>query len=70
MGENLYHGPTVEEAAYRVGHDFPGKVPALARLLALPSVSQAEAEQWLSAFQPWRALVAAHLWASLSAKTY
>lgn len=34
MGENLYHGPTVEEAAYRVGHDFPGKVPALARLLA------------------------------------
>ena len=43
---------------------------ALARLLELPSVSQAEAEQWLSAFQPWRALVAAHLWASLSAKTY
>lgn len=29
-----YHGPTVEEAAYKVGHDFPGKVPALARLLA------------------------------------
>ena len=43
---------------------------ALARLLALPSVSQSEAEQWLSAFAPWRALVAAHLWASLSAKTY
>ena len=43
---------------------------ALARLLALPSVSQNEAEQWLSAFKPWRALVAAHLWASLSAKTY
>lgn len=43
---------------------------ALARLLDVPSVSQREAEQWLGAFSPWRALVAAHLWASLSAKSY
>ncbi len=43
---------------------------ALARLLDVPSVSQREAEQWLGAFAPWRALVAAHLWASLSAKSY
>ena len=43
---------------------------ALARLLDLPSVSQSDAEQWLAAFAPWRALVAAHLWASLSAKSY
>lgn len=43
---------------------------ALARLLEVPSVSQREAEQWLGAFAPWRALVAAHLWASLSAKSY
>lgn len=43
---------------------------ALARLLAVPSVSQVEAEQWLAAFAPWRALVAAHLWTSLSAKSY
>lgn len=34
MRADFYHGPTVEEAAYRVGHDFPGKIPALARLLA------------------------------------
>ncbi len=43
---------------------------ALAKLLELPSVSQSEAEQWLASFAPWRALVAAHLWASLSAKAY
>lgn len=43
---------------------------ALARLLDVPSVSQTDTEQWLAAFAPWRALVAAHLWASLSAKTY
>ncbi len=43
---------------------------ALARLLDVPSVSQRETEQWLGAFSPWRALVAAHLWASLSAKSY
>ena len=43
---------------------------ALARLLDLPAVSQNDAEQWLAAFAPWRALVAAHLWASLSAKSY
>lgn len=43
---------------------------ALAKLLDLPSVSQSEAEQWLASFKPWRALVAAHLWASLSAKAY
>ena len=43
---------------------------ALAKLLDFPSVSQSEAEQWLASFKPWRALVAAHLWASLSAKAY
>ena len=43
---------------------------ALARLLARPGVSQAEAGQWLAGFAPWRALVAAHLWASLSDGAY
>ena len=43
---------------------------ALARLLARPGVSQAEAAQWLAGFAPWRALVAAHLWASLADGAY
>ena len=30
----------------------------------------AAARIWLDQFQPWRALVAAHLWASLSDKSY
>ncbi len=34
MVDHGYNGPTVEEAAYRVGHDFPGRVPALAKVLA------------------------------------
>lgn len=34
MTDHGYYGPSVEEAAYRVGHDFPGKVPALAKVLA------------------------------------
>ena len=29
-------------------------------------VTEAQAQQWLAAFAPWRALVAAHLWASQS----
>lgn len=33
-------------------------------------IGEKEARQWLSAFSPWRALVAAHLWASLSNTTY
>jgi len=43
---------------------------ALARLLRRESVSPAQAQQWLDEFSPWRALVAAHLWASLSAKSF
>ncbi|EKF74084.1 hypothetical protein A11A3_10511 [Alcanivorax hongdengensis A-11-3] len=34
----------------------------LARLLGEETVSPARTEQWLAAFSPWRALVAAHLW--------
>lgn len=37
----------------------------LQSLLAAPDkVGEAQARDWLSAFSPWRALVAAHLWAS------
>jgi hypothetical protein len=35
MSEYSYHGPSVEEAAYRVAHDFPAKVPGMARHLGL-----------------------------------
>lgn len=36
----------------------------LQQLLALPErVTEAETERWLAQFAPWRALVAAHLWA-------
>lgn len=40
---------------------------AIEALLGQDSVSAAQAEQWLAQFAPWRALVAAHLWASLAA---
>ncbi|MGE8319156.1 MAG: DNA-3-methyladenine glycosylase 2 [Comamonas sp.] len=43
---------------------------ALARLLQVESVSPLQTQQWLSEFSPWRALVAAHLWASLSVKSF
>lgn len=43
---------------------------ALARLLDVERVTEAETRDWLAPFAPWRALVAAHLWASLSAKAY
>ena len=43
---------------------------ALAQLLQVERVSESEARQWLAAFAPWRALVAAHLWASLSKQAY
>jgi DNA-3-methyladenine glycosylase II len=33
---------------------------------AAEKVGEAEAKVWLAEFEPWRALVAAHLWASLS----
>ena len=33
-------------------------------------VSQEEAEQWLAEFSPWRALVAAHLWAMQKTEGY
>ena len=36
---------------------------ALKKLMAVDQVSEKEAEQWLQAFSPWRALLAAHLWA-------
>jgi DNA-3-methyladenine glycosylase II len=32
-------------------------------LMAVEQVSEKEAQQWLQAFSPWRALLAAHLWA-------
>ena len=43
---------------------------ALARLLGVERVTEAQARDWLAPFAPWRALVAAHLWASLSAQAY
>ena len=33
-------------------------------------VSQQEAENWLTPFSPWRALVGAHLWAAQSSTAY
>lgn len=36
---------------------------AMKNLLAVEQVSEKEAELWLQAFSPWRALLAAHLWA-------
>jgi DNA-3-methyladenine glycosylase II len=32
-------------------------------LMAVEQISEKEAEQWLKSFSPWRALLAAHLWA-------
>jgi len=43
---------------------------ALAQLQGGEQVGQSQARDWLAPFAPWRALVAAHLWASLSAKAY
>lgn len=44
---------------------------ALQLLTAAPDkIGEKAAQQWLSAFSPWRALVAAHLWASLSNTAY
>lgn len=36
---------------------------ALKKLMAVEQVSEKEAELWLQPFSPWRALLAAHLWA-------
>ncbi|HSH86983.1 MAG TPA: 3-methyladenine DNA glycosylase 2 [Methylophilus sp.] len=36
---------------------------AIRGLMALAQLSDKEAEQWLKPFSPWRALLAAHLWA-------
>ncbi|MGP1716760.1 MAG: DNA-3-methyladenine glycosylase family protein [Methylophilus sp.] len=36
---------------------------AIRGLMAVEQISEKEAEQWLKAFSPWRALLAAHLWA-------
>jgi DNA-3-methyladenine glycosylase II len=36
---------------------------AIRGLMALEQLSDKEAEQWLKPFSPWRALLAAHLWA-------
>lgn len=33
MAPTTYYGPTAEQAAYSVAHAFPGRVPALAKLL-------------------------------------
>lgn len=33
------------------------------QLMAVEQVTEKEAQQWLQAFSPWRALLAAHLWA-------
>lgn len=43
---------------------------ALARLQGAERITEAQTRDWLAPFAPWRALVAAHLWASLSAKAY
>ena len=43
---------------------------ALARLQGVERITEAQTRDWLAPFAPWRALVAAHLWASLSAKAY
>jgi DNA-3-methyladenine glycosylase II len=39
-------------------------------LQSVQKVDEAQAQAWLSAFSPWRALVAAHLWAMLSTVAY
>lgn len=43
---------------------------ALARLLGEEALSPAQTQAWLQAFAPWRALVGAHLWASLATGAY
>ncbi len=43
---------------------------ALARLLQVQDMDAKQAERWLREFAPWRALVAAHLWASLSSTAF
>ncbi len=43
---------------------------ALARLQGVERITEAQARDWLAPFAPWRALVAAHLWASLSSQAY
>ena len=43
---------------------------ALARLLAVEAMDARQTELWLRDFAPWRALVAAHLWASLSSTAF
>jgi len=42
-------------------------MPALAGDTALPTTAPNDARAWLAAFSPWRALLAAHLWAAQSA---
>ncbi|WP_280189506.1 DNA-3-methyladenine glycosylase 2 [Delftia sp. PS-11] len=56
-GYGYLDGPLHGDAAVR---------RALAQLLQAKAVDAARTEQWLRDFSPWRALVAAHLWASLS----
>lgn len=43
---------------------------ALARLLEVEAMDARQTELWLRDFAPWRALVAAHLWASLSSTAF
>lgn len=43
---------------------------SLQRLLAVDAIGEAETRDWLAAFSPWRALVAAHLWANKSVSAY
>ncbi|CAB5704466.1 DNA-3-methyladenine glycosylase [Delftia tsuruhatensis] len=43
---------------------------ALARLLQVEAMDARQTELWLRDFAPWRALVAAHLWASLSSMAF
>ena len=43
----------------------------LQALLDLPEkISEEETKEWLAAFSPWRALVAAHIWAAQSSAAY
>jgi DNA-3-methyladenine glycosylase II len=52
------HGDVAVRRGLQTMLDTPGKI------------SEEEARNWLAQFSPWRALVGAHLWASLSSTDY
>lgn len=52
-------------------HDDAAVRRALQAQLNLPEkISEKQTKEWLAEFSPWRALIAAHLWASLSSVAY